>query len=630
MLKQVRGALKGAVAWFVIVLLILAFALFGVPEVAQFAGNAAVTVGKEKFTSQYVQNEFNRAVQIQTVESGGSFSRQQAMESGLPNEIVQSITTTSALNQFTDKMRLSLPRSMLREYLNENENLQNPVTEKFDRSVLLQILQRYNISVEEFEQRISGELKRAQLIESLTLRTDAPKTVTDFSVMRESERRQISYLVITEEMAGKAAEPTPDDLQRYYDANPQEFTAPEYRTLELLVLKNDDFRDGIEISEEELRRLYDNNRARLYETPELRTLYQITFNTEPEAQAAAAALKQGKTFEAIAVENGRTLAGVTFADARQSDILDPGVAEAAFAEGLEEGAIVDPVEGLFGWTVAQIAGITAPDLVTFEDAREDIETEYLAQDTRRAMLNAIDEIEEVRDTGASLEAAAEAAGFEAQQVGPVDRLSFAPGGAILDGIPGEALAEAFELEEGQQSEALPLSDQSGYFFVSVNEIREPALKAFEDVRDEVVAAWRADERERRLDETVNNVRQQVADGASLVEAASQFDRTPTSLVIDRRFEDEAISADLRADIFAAAPQTLVTGPAAVGEAQIIAEVEVIALSPAAMAPDQAAFFSQYLGYQLDQELIEAFLSSVRDDYDVKVNQARLDAIFVEG
>jgi peptidyl-prolyl cis-trans isomerase D len=629
MLTQVRGALKGAVAWFVIVLLILAFALWGVPELRSFAGNAAVTVGGQSYSPQYVQNEFNRAVQIQAAESGGAFSREDALAAGLPSQIVNSITTTSALDQFAEKMRLSTPRSLLRDYLQSNENLQNPATGKFDQMVLRQILQRYNISAEEFERRIAGELQRAQLVDALALQAPAPEKFAEYALLRETERRKITYLVVTDEMAGKPEEPTPDDLQTYYDANPAAFTAPEYRTLEMLVLRNGDFREGIEISDEEVRRIYDQNRERLYEKPERRTIYQITYETEAEAQAAAATLKQGGSFESLAVAEGRTLDGVTFTEAKKTDILDPGVAEAAFADGLEEGAVVDPVEGLFGWTVAQIAGVVPPETTTFEDARQEIEDNYLAQDTRRAMLNAIDEVEEERDTGASLAAAAETAGFEVETFGPIDRFSFAPGGAIVNDVPGEALAEAFQLEEDQQSEALQLADGDGYFFVSVREIREPALLPFDEVRDEVEQRWRRDERNRRIAATVEGVRETVGGGASLEEAASQFDRAPTSVVIDRRYEDDAISAELREDVFKAAEGALVSGDAALGEAQIIARVDIVAVSALAAPAPQQAFYGQYLGFQLDQELIEAFLQSVREDYDVKVNQAQLDAIFGE-
>lgn len=629
MLKQVRGALKGAVAWIFVILLILAFALWGVPSLSQFSGSSAVTVGGQSFSSQYVQNEFNRAVQIQAAESGGSFTRDDAIAAGLPNQIIGSISTIAALDQFSEELNLATPRSLVADYLRDNENFQNPATGQFDRTVLTSILQRINISAEEFEDRIAGELQRAQLVESLALQANAPTTFTDFMMMRETERRRISYLVVTDEMAGKSAEPTPDDLQQYYEENAEAFTAPEYRTFDMLVLRKEDFRDGVAITEEELRQIYDQNKERIYEKPELRTLYQITYDSETKANAAAAALRQGDSFESLALEKGLTLEAVTFADAQQRDILDPGVAAAAFAEGLNEGDIIDPISGLFGWTVAQIAGITPPEVITFEEAREEIEDNYLAQDTRRAMLNAIDEIEEERDTGIGLDAAAETAGLATTAIGPVDQFSFAPGGAIVADIPGEALAEVFLLEEGQESEAIQLNDGEGYVFVSVDEITPPALIAFEDVRDEVETRWRKRERDQRIANAVGEIRKIIADGSTLAEAADQFNRSPITIVVDRQFQNEAISTDLNDQVFAAAPGDLVSAPAALGEAQIIAEVEEIASSPLAAPPQQAAFFKQYLGYQLDQEVIEAFLASVRSDYDIKVNQAQIDALFGE-
>lgn len=627
MLTQVRGALKGAVMWFFVVLLILAFALWGVPGLDQMSGNAAVSVGSKNYSAQYVQQEFNRAVQVRSAESGGSFSREDAFQSGLPQQIVASITTTAALDQFAEKMNLKTPRAVVADYLQNNEGFQNPATGQFDRMVLSGVLQRFNISAEEFERRIAEELQRQQLLESLATQSSAPQTLTQFTLMRETERREISYLIVTEEMAGKPAEPTPDDLRSYYEANPDAFTAPEYRTFDLLTLRTDDFRAGVGVAEEDLRQLYEANRARVYEKPERRTLYQITFDTEAGAQAAASALRQGKSFEEIAEQRGMSLDDVTFAEAQKRDILDPGVAEAAFAEGLEEGDVIDPVQSLFGWTVAQIAGVTAPETTSFEEAREEMEDQLLAQDVRRAMMDAIDEVEEVRDTGAGLEAAADAAGLEITTFGPVDRYSFAPGGAIVDGIPGEALAEAFLLEEGRESEALDLSTDDGYFFVALREIREPAIIPYEDLLDEVADRWRKEEREQRIADTVRDIRESVESGESLADAASQFDRAPTTLTIDRRFENDVISPELNQQIFLAAPDGVVAGDVALGEAKVVATINDVVISTNAAPPEQQAFYRQYLGYQLDQELIDAFLIEVRNEYDVKINQAQIDALF---
>ena len=254
MLTQVRETLKGAVAWFVIILLILAFALWGVPELRNFSGSAAVTVGDQRFSSRYVQSEFTRAVQSRRLDSGGSFTREQALASGFHNEIVSQITTMAAIDQFAEKMGLAVPRELVGEYLQENENFQNSATGKFDQSVLRAILQQNSISVEEFERRVSDDLKRSQMVNALSTQASAPKALVEAMLLRDAEQRRIRYLIVTNEMAGRAQEPTPEDLRTYYEQNNSIFTAPEYRTFDLLILRNEDFREGKTVPEEELKR----------------------------------------------------------------------------------------------------------------------------------------------------------------------------------------------------------------------------------------------------------------------------------------------------------------------------------------------------------------------------------------
>ena len=629
MLTQVRKSLKGVAMWFVIVLLILAFALFGVPEVSQITGNAAITVGKERFSQQYVQAEFTRAMRSRQAETGQSVNTAEAVASGLHTQVVASISTSSAIDQFANRMNLAMPRSLVRDFLQENPAFHNAATGQFDRNVLIGILRNHNIGVEEFERRISEDLKREQLVSALPTRARAPSALVNAALLRDTEQRRIRYLLVTDEMAGRAQEPTPEDLQTYYDENPAEFTSPEYRVFDLLLLRDEDFRETKEAPEEELRRIYELSKERLYDRPERRTLYQITFETETEAQAAVASLRQGTPFETIAGAEGRSLDSVTFTEAQKRDILDPAVADAAFVNGAEEGAVLDPVQSLFGWTVVQIAGITPPQTTTFEEVRDEIEAQYLESDVQRARNIAVDDIEVERDAGIGLAAAAEAVGFTVDAIGPVDRYSFEPGGAIIDNVPGEALAEVFALEEGEESAALKLAADDGYFFVTLNEVIPPALKPFEEVADEVGDKWRKQERDARISATVRSIRDTVENGASFDEAAETYGRALTEKIIDRRFTDEAISQGFNEQIFSATPGDLVSGPAGLGEAQIVAEITDVGYMIAGIPPDQTQLFEQYMGHQIDQELIEAFLMSVREDYGVKVNQSQLDQIFSE-
>lgn len=629
MLSQVRGALKGVVAWIVIVLLILAFALWGVPELRQLTQNSAVSVGGENYTAQFVQNEFNRIVNQRRQESGGQFTQEEAIASGLPDQVISSIATSGALKQLSEKMRLAVPRELVRDYLQSNENFQNPATGQFDQTVLQSILQRNGLTATDFESRIAEDLMRNQLIGALSSAGPAPMPVTEAILLRQTERRRISYLTVTDEMAGKQVEPTPNDLETYYEQNPAIFTSPEYRTFHVLELRAENFREGLEVPEEELQRLYELNKPRLYDVPETRTLYQITFDTETDAQAAIAALRQGKPFENIATERGLTLDSVTFSDAQKSAILDPAVADAAFQPDLSEGDVTDPVQSLFGWTVVQIAGVNPPETKEYEEVRDELEADFLANDTRRALLNAIDEIEEERDTGATLESAAETAGLTVATIGPVDRSGLTPNGEPVNGVSVEALTEAFRLEEGEETESLELPSRDGYFFVALREIASPALKPYDEVRDEAERLWRNRERTTRISNTIRGIREAVEAGASLEEAADPFNRTPIELLIDRNFTNEAISASFSDQIFFADQGDLVSGPVALGDAQVVAEIRSVGFARNEVSPSEVNLYRQYVGYQLDQELLEAFLNEVRDGYGVKVNRDQLDLIFGE-
>lgn len=630
MLSQVRDTLKGAVAWVFVILLIAAFSLFGLPSISTMFSDSAIKVGGDSYSRVYVSKEFDRSFQRAARESGGGYTREEAIASGMPREVVERIVTQSVLSQYADKMNLAIPREAIASFLRESDLFKNPATGEVDRQTLEAILQQNGLTVAGFEQILREDLTRSQLVEALAAEAPAPSGFIEPMLLRETERRRIAYITVTDDMAGAAAEPTPEDLQSFYNENAQLFTAPEYRTFDLLVLRNEDFRQGLEAPEDEMRRLYEIGKDRLYTTPERRTLYQLTYETEAEALAAAADLKQGKPFENLAVAKGMTLNAATFANARKRDILDPAVAEAAFADGVEAGAIIDPVRSLFGWTVAQVVDITPGASRSFEEVRAELEQSFVENDVRSRMQKTLDEIEEVRDTGATLADAAAETGYKTETVGPVDRLSFAPGGAIVPGVPGEALAEAFALDEGDQSEARRLSSNEGYFFVSLREIRPPALKPYDEVEEEVQRRWRDRERRERIAKTVESIREAVAGGKTFDEVAAELERAPIELAIDRSFQNDIIDRAFNEKIFFTGQGGLALSQIGAGGAQAVAVIRDIAFLPGSISPAGRQQFAQLVGRQLDQELIEAFILAIREDYGVKINQAQIDAIFSDG
>jgi peptidyl-prolyl cis-trans isomerase D len=619
--------MKGVVAWAVSIILVAAFALWGVPELRNFTQRAPLRVGDVSFSSDYVVREFNREMEQRRRESGGKFGRDEAVAAGLPDQVVSALATRTALDQEAEKMGLVMPRALVRRELQEDERFHNPATGKFDRFALQSILQNNGMTVEQFEAAMKEDLRREQLVNAITAGGRAPEAMVEALALRDVERRRVAYLTITDDMAGVPEEPTPDALKTYYEENKDKFTAPEYRTFTAVILRYADFAEKGAASEEELRKIYEASKARLYDKPETRTIYQLTYETEAEARAAAESLKRGKPFENLASERGLTLAQATLTEAVKKDILDPTVGEAAFAPELVEGDVVGPVKSLFGWTVVQLAAKTPAQTKMFEEVREEIAADRAKQENRRLLLDTIDEIEEARDTGATLAAAAEQAGLKAVRYGPVDSFSFAPGGAIVPDIPGDVLTTAFTIGEGEESDARELTSEDGYFLLQVDEVTPPAPLAFEDVTDEVAERWRDDERKRRIAATVKQVTDALASGATFDKAAEPFNRAVLEITLARGSDSSAFSPALVEEVFAAAPNAVVVGDAGSGAAQTIAQVREIGFARERIPQQQLAAYAQFLGFQMTQEQLDAYLSALRADHRVRIDQAALAQLF---
>ena len=632
MLSQIRGALKGIVAWIVVVLLVLAFALFGAPDMAQLLNNPALKVGDQNYSSAYLRSELAREINLlareRQAQGQPGLTREEAIATGVLDQYIARLVTQSTLKQAAENMGLAVPNELVRDYLNNEENFKNPITGKVDPAGLAQLLQNNGLSPAEFERRVTEDLLRGQLARAVLNSAPAPKAITDITVMYQTERRKVSYLTVTQDMAGIAAEPTPDDLKAYYTENSAKYQAPEYRSFEMLVLRDADFADVATASDEDLRKLYEARKSREYVTPETRTIYQLTVSDETKAGAAHAALKAGQPFAAIAQQNGYSLAELTLTKIAPTAIADESVRNVAFGASVKPGDVVEPIKSLFGYTIIQVAEIQPGKSISFAQVRDELAKEYDSRGNRRALIDAVDKIELARDEGASLADAASELGLEIVSVGPIDRHSFEPGGAVIDAIPGAVIREAFLLEPGDESEALQLDgNDEGFFFLSVKDVIDPTLKEYALVEDEVARAWRAEERRGRITNTREGIMKSLSDeGKSLNEVAESFSRAPVVKIINRSDADEVISGPLNADIFDAELNSFVWGNAGLGEAQIIAQVQEIGFARSSFTPELEQNYAQSLGYQLDQEMLDAYIGVLRDDLNVRIDERQIETI----
>ncbi|MCZ8316058.1 peptidylprolyl isomerase [Phreatobacter sp.] len=184
----------------------------------------------------------------------------------------------------------------------------------------------------------------------------------------EQKRDYLLSFVIDLTLAAKAAE------QRNVQNGPDFARKLTYYRNKLLVetLLNDETRTRV--TEAEMRKIYDEQRARITPEEEVRARH-ILVETEDEAKALIAQIRGGANFETIAREkskdpggqrNGGDLGFFTKAQ------MVPEFAEAAFA--MQPGQLsTAPVKSQFGWHIIKLEERRQREIPSFEQVRGQIE-----------------------------------------------------------------------------------------------------------------------------------------------------------------------------------------------------------------------------------------------------------------
>lgn len=626
MLSFIRALARNPiVGGFIVVLLIAAFALFGVTDVFRGGGNAAVLVGDERVTVQELAQAYDR--QLQTIQrENPRVTREQADEFGLGERVVQQVTAQAAIDAKINELGLSLSDPRLAEAVRQISAFQNPFNGEFDLQTYRSILRDNGYTgpagaaERRFESDLKDELTRAQYIDAVLGGMTAPDMFAQARRAYEEERRTVRALLIPPSLAGDIAEPTDEELSGFIAENARIFQRPENRRFTLVRVSPELYERDVDVSEEDLLALY----AFRLENGELadaptRSLTQWPAPDQGVAETAAARIATGESIDTVVAELGLGEA-VSLSDVQAFEVPDAGIAEGAFALG--EGA-VEAVEGRLGWRVVRIDAAADPQAPTLEEARSDLVTELAGDAAEGMMLDALALFEEARGAGATLEEAARAASIPAEIY---DWLG--PDGTSVNGYRAFTLSDApeilenvFSLPQGFDGD-LTTFGENGYFVARVDAIDASRLPEVSEVRDEASAVWRVQQVDEQLQALVDDALARARAGESLdaiaadiegarVEAAT-LGRSETAGPFNRQLVSQAFGAERAAPF---------SGRAGDQRTRAVAVVDAI------LAPDPRPASlerAQALAGELETDLAIALESALVTTYEVRQDQRLID------
>ena len=216
------------------------------------------------------------------------------------------------------------------------------------------------------------------------------------------------------------------------------------------------------------------------------------FPNAEEAAAARERIVKGATFDDIAKERGVNVSDTNLGTVTKSDIIDPVVADAAFA--LKSGETSAPVKGRFGTVLLQVGKIEPGEEKTYEQMAAQIKAEIAESQARNEITSLRDKIEDERAAGSTLAETAKKLGLKATTIEAVDASGRGPDGKPVPGLPQtpNVLSAAFASDVGIDTDPLQLP-KGGYLYFDVTGITPSRERPLDEVKDQVEARWRDNE-----------------------------------------------------------------------------------------------------------------------------------------
>ena len=453
----------------------------------------------------------------------------------------------------------------------------------FADSVYQRALASWGGTREEFEGELRHELIGQALLASLQTNLSVPRATTELIWRREGQERDLSFMTLPLDAVTAPEEVDDATLGAYYEENKERFARPERRKIRILALLAEDVMKIDEVAEEDVASVYERNIDQ-YVKPERRNLRRLQFPNAADAEAAIARINDGESFAAIAAEQGLEAADTDlgYVTKQELELFTPELAEAAFAATAANESVVGPTVMPDGTAyVTLIAGVEPGLERTLDDVREEITRGLALAAARDALPQLSFAVEDLRSQGLDFDTIAEQEKFRVIEA-VIDADGLDASGAPAEGLPADPglPARAFDMLVGEEMDLIETPGTGEFYAIEVVEIQRTFIPELQDITEEAIAAWRAAERLRLLDEKAEEIRARLGAGEDAQTLAAEFGLDLSRAEGLKRADaypelPPAVIAAAFAAPAAEAVGTSVVEAGAGGQARIIARVEAV-------------------------------------------------------
>ena len=620
MLEALRKSATGWVAKLLIGLLVLSFAVWGVADIfTGYRGDDVAIVGETPVTIQEYRVSLQQEIQQVSRQVGSYLTMDQARSLGLDRRVLGRMMAEAALNDEARNLGLGVTDAVIAESIRQDPSFQAPGGQ-FDQGYFQQVIRASGYSEAGYVAQQRNNLTRQMIAEAVGGGIEAPEVLEKAIDRYRNETRSAEYIVIGSEMIDPIAEPTEEELRTYFDENTAEFRAPEYRKVAVLAASPAELAPTIEVSEDELRASYDADPNR-FGAPERRTIERIVFDDLAAAEQARAEIEGGKSFEDVANDIGLTEDDRKLGTLTKDGILDPAIGVAAF--DLAVGDVSQPVQGTFGPVLVRVTEIVPGINRTFEEVRDEIRIDLATKKAADSILDTYDAVEDDRAAGMTLAEIAQKQGLSYREIEALDNQGNAPDETSVSGLPEAPgfLSEVFATDVGVEADPLQTRGD-GWAWLDVLDITGSRERTFEEARDKVADAWRAEQTRDAIEAKAKDVAEKLRGGTTFFEMAEELGTTSgLAGPIKRGSTDGPFGAPAVQLLFTTAEGNVTWTSAATAPRRVVFRVTDIEVPQ--FQPGQADEYAAEVVNGISNDILGQYLQELEGRIGSTVNQQAL-------
>ncbi len=373
MLSSIKEKIKGWVAYVIIALIVVPFALFGVSEYFTGTSNVVVaTIGSDDISKETFLSEFELQKRRLQQELGKSYTAE--VNQAVKMQTINSMINRHLLEQLAEQLGYATTQHELQVFIQSNDVFK--VDGKFSVDRYRQLLRLSGFSDVEYEALQTNELTQNQIkynfLDSAFITPSALKRVQ----LLNDQKRQFSYILLSVKEHSKNVKVNSKSVKEFYESQKKAFFEPQKVKVDFVELSFKQVAKNIEVSEDELFNFYEDESVR-FTTEEERKAQHILVESKILADSIVAEIKAGGDFTELAIkhsidtgskDNGGDLGFFGLG------VMVPEFESKVFS--MRVGEVSVPVKTDFGYHIIKLTEIKASAVKPFEEVRDELTKLY--------------------------------------------------------------------------------------------------------------------------------------------------------------------------------------------------------------------------------------------------------------